>query len=56
VRSMCFDHGRARRVKWNPLGGCMAVLCGDGNVYVVQPTDGGNGEIGMFTNYVGWLT
>lgn len=32
--TLCLPHGRARRVRWNPVGGQLAVLCADGAVYV----------------------
>lgn len=34
--TLCMDHGRARRVAWSPLCGFLAILCSDGNVYVVD--------------------
>lgn len=38
-RRLCFDWGRARRVRWSPAGGLLAVLCGDGGVRVVEIGD-----------------
>ncbi|KEY72325.1 hypothetical protein S7711_01007 [Stachybotrys chartarum IBT 7711] len=38
-KTLCLDYGRARRVKWNPALHLLAVLCGDGKVYVVDPGD-----------------
>lgn len=34
---LCFDTGRARRVKWSPACEHLAVICGDGKVYIVDP-------------------
>ncbi|KAH7131521.1 WD40-repeat-containing domain protein [Dactylonectria estremocensis] len=42
-RTICLEHGRARRVKWSPACGLLAVICGDGNVYVIEVGDGGTG-------------
>ncbi|PHH74039.1 hypothetical protein CDD80_3401 [Ophiocordyceps camponoti-rufipedis] len=36
LRTLCFDYGRARRVKWSPICGHLAVLCADGRVCVVD--------------------
>lgn len=36
-RTLCLDYGRAHRVKWSPLCEYLAILCGNGNVYVVDP-------------------
>jgi transcription factor C subunit 6 len=49
-KTLCFGHGRARRARWSPIGDYLAVLCGDGNVYIVQPGEDGNGDYGMFTD------
>ncbi|KAJ6785592.1 hypothetical protein PWT90_00464 [Aphanocladium album] len=35
-KTLCLPHGRARRVRWNPVGGYLAVLCADGGVYVFE--------------------
>ncbi|CAM1507535.1 Fc.00g071760.m01.CDS01 [Cosmosporella sp. VM-42] len=43
-KTLCFEQGRVRRVRWCPSCKFLAVICGDGNVYVVQPwgdADGG---------------
>ncbi|PFH59161.1 hypothetical protein XA68_12745 [Ophiocordyceps unilateralis] len=36
LKTLCFDFGRARRVKWSPVCGHLAVLCGDGRVCIVH--------------------
>lgn len=36
--TLCMEHGRARRVAWSPLCECLAIICGDGRVCIV---DGG---------------
>ncbi|EGX96044.1 transcription factor TFIIIC complex subunit Tfc6, putative [Cordyceps militaris CM01] len=41
TRTLCFPHGRARRVRWNPIGGYLAVLCANGAVYVFEVDDEG---------------
>ena len=46
AKTLCFDSGRARRVKWSPFCENLAVLCGNGMVYVVAPGDAGNGSYG----------
>ncbi|KPM37172.1 hypothetical protein AK830_g9388 [Neonectria ditissima] len=43
-RTICLEHGRARRVKWSPAFGHLAVLCGDGNVYVIEAGGDGDGS------------
>ncbi|KAM5354492.1 hypothetical protein ACJ41O_001139 [Fusarium nematophilum] len=43
-KTICLDHGRARRVRWSPACGFLAVLCDDGNVYVVEAGDDGEGD------------
>lgn len=45
-KTLCFECGRVRRVKWSPSCGFLAVICGDGNVYVVQPGEDGDGSYG----------
>ncbi|RCI10009.1 hypothetical protein L249_8692 [Ophiocordyceps polyrhachis-furcata BCC 54312] len=36
LKTLCFDCGRARRVKWSPVCDHLAVICGDGRVCVVE--------------------
>lgn len=43
-KTICLEHGRARRVKWSPACGLLAVICGDGNVYVIEAGDDGDGR------------
>ncbi|KAJ3504047.1 hypothetical protein NM208_g16393 [Fusarium decemcellulare] len=45
-KTICLDYGRARRVKWSPACGFLAVLCDDGNVYVIEAGDDDKGEYG----------
>lgn len=40
VKTLCLDKGRARQVAWSPACLHLAVLCTDGNVYVVKPGSG----------------
>ncbi|CEF78972.1 hypothetical protein FGSG_04050 [Fusarium graminearum PH-1] len=42
-KTICLEHGRARRVKWSPACGFLAILCDDGNVYVTEAGDDGEG-------------
>ncbi|KAF4447996.1 hypothetical protein F53441_8541 [Fusarium austroafricanum] len=42
-KTICLEYGRARRVKWSPACGFLAILCDDGNVYVIEAGDGGGG-------------
>lgn len=51
-RTLCFDRGRARKVQWSPVGGLLAVLCGDGSVSVVEPKEGGNGDYGKLAEHM----
>lgn len=39
MKTLGFDFGRATRVKWCPLSEFLAVLCGNGNVYIVDMRD-----------------
>ena len=48
-KTICLEFGRARRVKWSPACGFLAILCDDGNVYVVEAGDGGGGSYGKFS-------
>lgn len=41
--TLCMDHGRAKRVAWSPLCSFLAILCGDGNVYVVDAEESHEG-------------
>ncbi|RDA94031.1 hypothetical protein CP533_5285 [Ophiocordyceps camponoti-saundersi (nom. inval.)] len=43
LKTLCFDCGRARRVKWSPVCDHLAVICGDGRVCVIE-TEGDQGE------------
>ncbi|SCN75717.1 uncharacterized protein FFB20_04973 [Fusarium fujikuroi] len=43
-KTICLEFGRARRVKWSPACGFLAILFDDGNVYVVEAGDGGGGS------------
>ncbi|KAI9148064.1 Transcription factor tau subunit sfc6 [Paramyrothecium foliicola] len=54
-KTMCLDCGRARRIKWSPVGGYMAILCGDGNVYIVQPGEGGEDDYELMTQPIAVL-
>jgi transcription factor C subunit 6 len=45
--TLCLDYGRARRVKWNSLVGYLAVLCGDGKVYVFDADRQDKAAFGM---------
>ena len=45
--TICLDYGRARRVKWNPLMGYLAVLCGDGKMYVFDADRQDKAAFGM---------
>lgn len=38
-KTICFDYGRVRRVQWSPTCGFLAVLCDNGNVYVIEASD-----------------
>lgn len=38
-RTICLDYGRAKRIRWSPACNHLAVLCGDGSVYVLQVDD-----------------
>ncbi|KAH6949963.1 hypothetical protein DER45DRAFT_87871 [Fusarium avenaceum] len=42
-KTICLEHGRARRVKWSPACGFLAILCDDGDVYVTEAGDDGEG-------------
>ncbi|WZH48218.1 WD40-repeat-containing domain protein [Fusarium acuminatum] len=42
-KTICLEHGRARRVKWSPACGFLAILCDDGDVYVIEAGDDGEG-------------
>lgn len=46
-KTLCLDKGRARRVQWNPCCGHLAILCGDGMVYIVHPGEDGDGGNGI---------
>ncbi|KAL7949728.1 WD40-repeat-containing domain protein [Trichoderma barbatum] len=35
-KTLCVDYGRIRRVRWSPSCNHLALLCGDGNVYVAD--------------------
>lgn len=45
-KTICLEHGRARRVKWSPACGFLAILCDDGDVYVIEAGDDGEGGYG----------
>ncbi|WQF84665.1 Putative WD40/YVTN repeat-like-containing domain superfamily [Colletotrichum destructivum] len=56
ARTVCFDWGRVLRLKWCPTPyrengamGLLAVLCGDGQVYIVVVKDIDNDEQDAFT-------
>lgn len=38
-KTICLDYGRARRIRWSPACDHLAVLCGDGNVHVIEVDD-----------------
>ncbi|CAG7555336.1 unnamed protein product [Fusarium equiseti] len=42
-KTICLEQGRARRVRWSPACGFLAILCDDGNVYVTEAGDDGEG-------------
>ncbi|KAF7557876.1 hypothetical protein G7046_g5933 [Stylonectria norvegica] len=43
-KTLCLEHGRARRVRWSPACGLLAVLCDDGEVYVFEARVDGDGD------------
>ncbi|KAH6610015.1 hypothetical protein Trco_000035 [Trichoderma cornu-damae] len=47
-KTMCLDYGRIRRVKWSPSSNHFAVLCSDGNVYIVDAGDLDGEEEGVY--------
>ncbi|OLN97190.1 Transcription factor tau subunit sfc6 [Colletotrichum chlorophyti] len=56
ARSVCFDTGRVKRIKWCPVSyrddgslGLLAVLCGDGQVHIVSIKDVDDDEKDAFT-------
>lgn len=49
-RTICLDYGRAKRIRWSPACNHLAVLCGNGTVYVLQ-VDDANRPFGMFYFY-----
>lgn len=49
-RTLCFPHGRARRVAWNPTGTYLAVICADGVVYVVEADTESSEEFGKYSS------
>ncbi|XWW96112.1 hypothetical protein V2A60_004082 [Cordyceps javanica] len=55
TRTLCFPHGRARRVRWNPVGGYLAVLCANGAVYVFESDAEGTEEFEELLNPVATL-
>ncbi|KGQ04643.1 Transcription factor tau subunit sfc6 [Beauveria bassiana D1-5] len=55
TRTLCLPHGRARRVRWNPVGGLLAVLCADGAVYVFEADGQGIEEFEELLNPVAVL-
>lgn len=38
-KTLCLDYGRIKRVRWSPSCNHMALLCGDGNVYIADAGD-----------------
>ena len=36
---LTLDRGRARRVKWNPRGEQLAILCGNGEIVITEPEE-----------------
>lgn len=45
-KTLCLGYGRARRVRWSPVGGHLAILYGNGKVCVVAPSDEGDDTYG----------
>ncbi|KAK5996721.1 Transcription factor C subunit 6-like protein [Cladobotryum mycophilum] len=39
LKTLCFEYGRVRRVRWSPACSHLAALCGDGTVCVVDMED-----------------
>ncbi|QUC15838.1 uncharacterized protein UV8b_00079 [Ustilaginoidea virens] len=49
-KTVCLHHGRARRVRWNPVSNHLAVLCGRGRVCVVEVDEQGDDD-GSFVEH-----
>ncbi|UKZ80273.1 hypothetical protein TrVFT333_008030 [Trichoderma virens FT-333] len=47
-KTLCVDYGRIRRVRWSPSCNHIALLCGDGNVYVADAGDLDGEEQGIY--------
>ncbi|KAL7929682.1 WD40-repeat-containing domain protein [Trichoderma chlorosporum] len=47
-KTLCVDYGRIRRVRWSPSCNHIALLCGDGNVYISDAGDLDNEEEGVY--------
>lgn len=45
-KTLCFETGRVRRVKWAPACGLLAILSGDGSVSIVNPREDAGGSYG----------
>lgn len=51
-KTICLDRGRAKRVGWSPACEMMAVICGDGNVHVVEKGGDADGSYGGFNFFI----
>jgi transcription factor C subunit 6 len=56
LRTLCLNRGRAKRVQWSPTCGLLAIICGDGSVFIVEPQEGGSGDFGRCSEICGQLT
>ncbi|KAK3187331.1 hypothetical protein K4F52_003962 [Lecanicillium sp. MT-2017a] len=54
--TLCLDGGRARRVKWNPFTGILAVLCGNGKIYVFDADRDDASEFELVANPLATLS
>ncbi|KAL6793257.1 WD40-repeat-containing domain protein [Trichoderma sp. SZMC 28013] len=47
-KTLCMDYGRIRRVRWSPSCNHIALLCGDGSVYIADAGDVDGEEEGLY--------